>query len=238
MPSPYSRRIPECATGATRFFLPAFLTVLAASCGLEPRDPDPMRFADAIERFDLVDQNAEYVANPIVFVGSSSIGGWDLTEYFPEIPVLNRGFGGSQISDVNHFLDRVLLKYEPSIVVFYAGENDIHAGKSPERVATDFAAFVDRVHTELPETDIIFLPMKPSPSRIHLWPEMKEGNEIIRGMCDASERLTYLDIASPMLTSPGRARPELFVEDSLHMNPSGYALWSELLRWELQRLRD
>jgi len=218
------------------FLLIAFLQV--ASCGGNPRDPDPNRFSRAIARFAEQDSAAVSLSVPVVFTGSSSIGGWDLDTFFPDLHPLNRGFGGSQISDVNYFVDRVVLKYRPSVVVFYAGENDIHAGKRPERVVADFRAFVDTVHAVLPDTDILYLPMKPSPSRLHLWPDMEAGNEQIETLCGNTPHLECLDTATPMLRSDGRPRPEIFGQDSLHMNSTGYTIWSDLVRPEVYRLLE
>jgi hypothetical protein len=114
-------------------------------------DPDPQRFAKGIAAFERWDRKNAWPADPILFVGSSSIRMWPTRESFPRLPVLNRGFGGAHISDVNHYFDRVVAPYSPRAIVFYCGDNDIAAGKTPERVLADFRRFVDLVRARLPE---------------------------------------------------------------------------------------
>jgi hypothetical protein len=88
----------------------------------------------------------------IVFTGSSSIKLWlTLADDMKPLYVLNRGFGGSQIADVNQYAGRIVIPYRPRAVVLYAGENDL-PGKSPETVSGDFKRFVEIIHSRLPET--------------------------------------------------------------------------------------
>ena len=117
--------------------------------------------------------------DPIVFVGSSSIRKWPTAEYFPDLPIINRGFGGSHISDVNYYVYETVLKYKPKIIVFYAGDNDIAGGKSPEQVLNDYKRFIGLIHSNLSNTQVIFIPIKPSLRRWTLWPEMRKTNKLI-----------------------------------------------------------
>ena len=100
-----------------------FLIPLAAHA--QSGDPDPERFTEEIDAFARWDAKNAPPDDPIVFVGSSSIRFWNTAERFPLLPIVNRGFGGAHISDVNHFLEQTVLRYAPSIIVFYAGDNDI-----------------------------------------------------------------------------------------------------------------
>ena len=196
-------------------------------------NPDPARFAAEIERFAASDRQHAVPADGVLFVGSSSIRMWPTAESFPGLPVINRGFGGSHVSDVNHFAERVVLKYSPRVIVFYAGDNDVAAGKSPEQVLGDFQAFVALVESRLPETRIVYLPIKPSLLRWKLWPQMREANALVEQLAANDQWLTYVDTATPMLSADGRPRPELFVDDGLHLSPAGYRLWSDILGEEL-----
>ena len=153
-------------------------TVSWAGAG-EVADPDPNRFGKDIESFVAWDSKNAVPADPILFVGSSSIRMWKTRESFPDLPVINRGFGGSHISDVIHFTDRIVLPYAPKLIVFYAGDNDMAGGKSAARVLCDYRRFVELVHVRLPDTSIIFIPIKPSGSRWSLWPEMTKANGLI-----------------------------------------------------------
>jgi lysophospholipase L1-like esterase len=197
-------------------------------------DPDPARFAAEIQAFRQSDARNAVPARSIVFVGSSTIRMWPTAEAFPRLPVVNRGFGGSQISDVNHYLADTVLKHRPDVVVFYAGDNDISAGKSPARVLEDYRTFVGQVRAAKPSTQVVFLAIKPSVARWKLWPLMKEANERIQaysaGYSSAGTRLHYVDVATPML-GPGDSMPaaSLFVQDGLHLSAEGYALWNRIL---------
>lgn len=174
-------------------------------------------------------------ANPpargaVVFVGSSSIRLWTtLAEDFPGVTTINRGFGGSELADSVFYADRVVLPYAPRIVVLYAGENDIASGKSPEVVRDDFRAFCTKVHAALPQTKIVCIALKPSPSRIGVRAAVVKTNQLIAADCAQDPRLTFLDIFPLLLDANGADRPELFQADRLHLNAEGYALWTRAL---------
>ena len=158
-------------------------------------------------------------SDPIVFVGSSSIRKWETANYFPELPIVNRGFGGAHISDVNYFINETVLKYGPKVIVFYAGDNDINYGKTPKNVFLDYCLFVDNVHLTYPKTKIIFISIKPSISRWALINQFSKDHPL----------LYYVDIASPMIGDDGLPGPNLFVNDGLHLSKKGYDLWSNYL---------
>jgi len=209
---------------------------LAASASEPATDPDPTRFESEIAAFEKWDRQNSVPRDAILFVGSSSIRMWETAKSFPDLPVINRGFGGSHISDVNHFMDRIVFKYKPRVIVFYAGDNDIAAGKSPQQVFEDFEAFLKVLQDRLPETNMIYLPIKPSIARWQLWPQMRETNARVEKLADEDLKIFYVNIATPMLAPDGRPRPELFLSDGLHMNEKGYALWDELLWAALQKI--
>jgi lysophospholipase L1-like esterase len=191
----------------------------------------PARWEPDIRRFEASDRTNPPPRNPIVFTGSSSIRIWpSLAESFPGAPILNRGFGGSQLSDVTAFVDRIVVPYRPRQIVLYAGENDLHEGDSPEQVAEEFRQFVQRVRRRLPRVPIVFLAIKPSPSRAPILPAVRRANALIARQCREGRRLVFVDVFTPMLGPDGQAREELFGNDRLHLNAEGYALWNRLLR--------
>jgi lysophospholipase L1-like esterase len=192
-------------------------------------DPDPMRFAEAIGRFEQWDRQNAFPPGGVVFVGSSSIAGWQTAERFPRLPVINRGFGGAHVSDVNHFIGQTVLRYDPKLVVFYAGNNDIAAGKSASQVLADYRAFVERVQAHAPMTPILFISIHPSPLRWEYWPEMQWTNALIKSWSADRPELYYADIATPMLAATGEPRAELYVEDGLHLSEAGYDLWTSIV---------
>ena len=219
--------------------LGACAVALAAAPALSAQvaDPDPARFADAIARFAAWDRQNVFPANGVLFVGSSSIVGWPTAERFPGLPVINRGFGGSQISDVNHFVEQTVLKYAPAVVVFYAGNNDVEAGKPPQQVLEDYQQFVSAVLARRADTRIVYVSIHPSIARWARWPKMHETNELIRAWSATNPRLHYVDISRAMLGSDGRPMPGLFVEDGLHLNPSGYDIWTPIVARAIEAAR-
>jgi lysophospholipase L1-like esterase len=201
---------------------------LAANAN-EAANPDPARFEAEIAAFEAWDRQNSFPPGAILFVGSSSIRMWPTAEAFPDLPIINRGFGGSHTSDVNHFAKRIVLKYSPRLIVFYAGDNDIEAGKSPKQVFDDFQAFAKIVHDNLPKTRIVYLPIKPSIARWPKWPQMQAVNSSVGKLSQSDERIIYVDTATPMLGRDGKPRPELFLDDGLHLSAKGYHEWSNTL---------
>jgi lysophospholipase L1-like esterase len=227
------------------------VAVVNCACGVAPlawgiavraneQAPDPTRFDADIRAFEVWDRQNSFPPGAILFVGSSSIRMWHTAECFPNLPVINRGFGGSHISDVNHFAERVVIKYAPRLIVFYAGDNDIEAGKSPQQVIDDFKAFVQLVRERLPKTPIYFISIKPSIARQKMWPEMKKANSLVQALSMINGQVIYVDVATPMLGRKlqGRepsAKKELFLDDGLHLNAKGYALWTDTLEPALRQ---
>ena len=213
-----------------------WLLVVLCGCGLlngqdkpEARDPAE-RWEETIREFEDWDSKNSFPADAVLFVGSSSIRLWPTRECFEQLPVINRGFGGSQISDVNYYAKRIVLKYQPQVIVFYAGDNDIAAGKGAQQVFDDYKKFLTLIHDKLPATRIIFVGIKPSGSRWSLWPVMNEANMAIKDHCSKDERLFYFDSAAPLLGDNGRPRGEFFLKDNLHLNAKGYEIWTGSLR--------
>lgn len=189
----------------------------------------PERFAAEIKAFADWDAKNATPANAVLFVGSSTIRLWPTAERFPDLPVVNRGFGGSQIFEVTHYIQEVALKYAADVIVFYAGDNDINAGKMPERVLADYQTFVTRVHAAKPTTRIIFLAIKPSLARWKIWPEMRRANDLVKAYSARTPNLIYADMAAPTLGADGQPRPDFFIADGLHLNAAGYDAWTRAL---------
>lgn len=199
-------------------------TARAASPGFDTWEPE-------IRRFEQADSVAAQGQGAVVFTGSSSIRMWEtLSADFSGMTVINRGFGGSEIGDATHFAERVVLKYRPKTVVLYAGDNDLNNGRTPAEVAGAFEAFVARIRRDLPRARIVYIAIKPSPSRWALVERIRAANATIRAFCATRRDVAFVDVFTPMLTPAGRPRPELFLPDSLHMTRAGYELWTSLVR--------
>lgn len=173
-------------------------------------------------------------AGCIVFVGSSSIRLWKtLAEDFPGLPVVNRGFGGSQLADSVNFAERLVIRYQPRQVVICAGGNDINAGKAPDVVYGDFVALVTKLRTALPRVKIAYIAVAPNPARWQQVEKVKQVNSLVAAYC-RRHRLTFVDVFPLMLGPDGQPKPDIFVADRLHMNPNGYAIWREALSPHLE----
>lgn len=211
-----------------RFFIPLFLCTIILSLAAQATTAN--RWESAIERFEKLDRKNPPKSGGILFIGSSSIVMWDLAESFPKLPVINRGFGGSQIADSIHFADRIVFPYRPKTIVFYAGDNDLAAGKSIATVVADYHRFVKTVHARLPRTRILFVAIKPSIARWNLIEKIRAANKLIQAQAKKDKRLLFVDIDAPMIGPDGRPKAELFKKDGLHLNAKGYKLWTGMIR--------
>jgi lysophospholipase L1-like esterase len=188
------------------------------------------RWEKEIAAFEAQDKTNPPPKGAILFIGSSSIRLWKtLAEDLPEHKVINRGFGGSQIADSVQFVDRMVVPHQPRMIVMYAGGNDINANKTPEQVATDFKAFVAQVHAKLPETKIAYISIAPNPARWVQVDRVQRANDLIREFATTDKRLQFIDVFAHMLGQDGKPLPEIFVEDRLHMNEKGYAIWKRVV---------
>ena len=197
------------------------------------------RWAVAMSAFARDDLARPSPKGVTLFTGSSSIRMWGAKLERDMAPLLcvNRGFGGSQISDVLLFFDEIVTPHDPAAILLYCGENDITAGKSPRRVLDDFREFESRCREAKPGVPVLFITMKPSPSRWRLWPKFVEGNVLVERHCAGRAGLTYIDVGEPMLGPDGKPLPDIWLKDRLHMNDPGYVIWTRVIGEALRRLR-
>lgn len=192
---------------------------------------DSLRSLADIERFEAADRAHFPAPGSIVFAGSSSIARWETLEKdFASLPVLNRGIGGYTLYDNVQSFDRVILPYKPPVIVLYSGENDLAEGRSPRQVFQSFQDFVTLVHAKLPATRMVVVSIKPSIARWSMTDSIRVTNRLIQDCVGRDKQLQYVDVFTPMLDASGQVRRELFVEDGLHMNARGYAIWSTLIK--------
>ena len=211
--------------------------LLAVSVVALPAAQEPKKDADKFARWEkdvtaIEKRMADKPPKPgcVVFAGSSTIRLWNLDKSFPDAGFVNVGFGGSQIPDSTHFAGRLITPHKPRAVVFYAGDNDIAAGRTPEQVAADFKAFCAKVHESVPKCRVLFLAVKPSVARWKRFDEQKKANALVRELCASDSRLTYVDTVPLMLGSDGTPDASLFVKDGLHLSPAGYEKWTGAVR--------
>jgi lysophospholipase L1-like esterase len=207
------------------------LISLVASAITHADSAPPSYWQPDIAAFQATDRAHPPAPHGVLFIGSSSIQFWkSLAQDFPGIPVINRGFGGSALPDSTYYADRIVWPYQPSLIVLYAGDNDINDGSSADQVLASFQKFVARAREGVPGVPIVYISIKPSISRAALWPTMKAANDKIRDWAATQKGVRFVDIAPVMVDAQGRPRPALFRADGLHMLPSGYALWIAALK--------
>jgi lysophospholipase L1-like esterase len=202
---------------------------------------DPTLWERSIRNFEKSDRQNKPISNIILFTGSSSIVYWkNLEKDMSPLVVLNRGFGGSQIPDVAHYVDRIVVPYKPKGLVFYAGENDITGllvskKKTAEEVVTSFKQFCDKVSTAYKPIPIYFISIKPPKRRKKFWPEMEKANKLIENYCSLNKNLKYINVVDPMLDSDGAVKQDLFKWDGIHLNRKGYEIWKAVIQPILMR---
>lgn len=197
------------------------------------------RYADTIEQYRRFDRRNALPEQPILFVGSSSIVFWETAMAFPGYPVINRGFGGASLPEISHYYDDVIGKHAPSILVVYC-DIDVENGESPEFSANAFKALVDRVEKDFPETEIIFLSMKPALVDDILGKDVRKNkmatNRLLEEYSASKENLHFVDISKVMFADETRLKDEIFIGDGMHMNALGYELWNPIVKAKLDQL--
>jgi lysophospholipase L1-like esterase len=184
-------------------------------------------YQDDIQTIKKYDQMYEPPYQPILFIGSSSIRKWnDLERTFADYVVLNRGIGGAVVNDITYYLNDIVFPYHPRQIVIYVGENDLPDEQSTaDSVLNRTKRLIEGIRAKLPEISILYISIKPSPSREKYQSKAIEANRLIREYLKADENITFIDVFSLMLTPEGKLRPELFIGDMLHMNGQGYKIW-------------
>ncbi len=189
------------------------------------------RWEKDIAAFEAADKTNPPPQNAILFLGSSGFRRWTtLAQDFPNHRVINRAFGGSQIADSTHFAERIIFPYKPKMIVMRAGSNDLKAGKSSEQVADDFKAFVAKIHKRLPQTEIIYVSMNPTPARWNQHDREVAANTAIAAFAKEAPRVKYIETHDYYLGPDGQPRADLTVADKLHFNAEGYKILTKLIR--------
>jgi lysophospholipase L1-like esterase len=213
-----------------------FTAFSALTCFAAEKNLDPVRWEKAISDFEASDKTNPPPKNAVLIIGSSSARLWkSAPQDFPEHKIINRGFGGSQISDSVHFFDRIVKPYKPKQILFYAGSNDINAGKTPEQVFADFTNFVAKAHQALPKTRVAFISIGPNPARWNNVEKFKKTNQLIQDFAKKDSKLDFIDVFPAMLGDDGKPKSDIFLKDNLHMNEKGYAIWTPIVRPYLKK---
>ena len=202
------------------------------------RSIDPLRYTEAIEAFEEQDLVSPPPTGAIVITGSSSITRWNkaMQKDLAPLTVIPRGFGGSTMQDVLHFIDRLAIAYKPRAIVIYEGDNDTGLyAVPPEKIAGQFETIVKKIHDKLPETRIYVDSVKPSLSRVAVWSKAQKTNVLLQNIVTGNERLTYIDVATPLLGSDGNVMNDIFIDDGLHLNAKGTRIWAATFKAALMK---
>src|SRR5688572_2744258 len=214
-----------------------FIALFACNAGSDKQEnklaTEHPPFWNDIQSFKKQDSTAFPPQNAILFIGSSSFTMWqDVQKDFPGYTIVNRGFGGSTLLDQIRYEKDIIVPYKPKQIVIYCGENDLASSDSVTAIMAfeRFKELFQSIRKELPDLPIAYVSMKPSPSRRHLFSKMREGNQLIKDFLANQKNTAFIDVHQPMLNEAGEPIPEIFLEDSLHMNAKGYAIWQETMK--------
>lgn len=211
------------------FFTALFCFFLLTGCQSFSQNP-AIRFEKEIREFARLDSMVMPPPGKIQMVGSSSFTMWrDVNHYLPGYPLINRGFGGSTLADVIYYFDEVVAPYKPAQVLIYCGENDIAAGAKADTVVQRFKRLFHMIRKIDENIQITYVSMKPSPSRAAMMMAMHQGNAMIKSWLSTQPGTAFVDVYSKMLDAGGQPRPDIFLEDMLHMNGRGYEIWARAI---------
>ncbi|MCP1302207.1 GDSL-type esterase/lipase family protein [Chryseobacterium sp. S0630] len=209
--------------------LSAFLLLYFAIAFSQEKKP---MFWQDIQEFKKLDQQNPPAKDAILFLGSSSFTKWtDIADYFPGKTIINRGFGGSRLTDLNDFANDLLTPYQPKQIIIYCGENDFadnHQLKA--KVVVDrYKAFYKKIRERFPNIEVDYISIKYSPSREVIWPQMKIANKKIAAFMKKEPKAEFIDVTKAMEDANGNVRKDIFVEDMLHFKPEGYRIWTKII---------
>ena len=194
------------------------------------QEQGPERWEESIQKFEQQDSLNPVEPGANLFVGSSSVAIWqDIADYFPDHQVLNRGFGGSQFSDLLYYVDRVVYPYKPAKIFIYEGDNDLAAGDTPKQIMKEAKKLRKMIKKELGNTPVVFISPKPSMARWDMKDQYEALNKMLKEYTEKTENTQYADVWTPALDEDGVVLNHIFKEDSLHMNGEGYKIWQKSL---------
>lgn len=218
-------------------FTVALLCLVSLSASAQ-REIDPAQFEKAIMAFEMQDQASMPASGAIVLTGSSSIARWNdqAEQALTPLSVIPRGFGGSVMEHVLYNLDRIALRYKPRAILIYEGDNDTAFEIPQDKILAQFQEIVARVHSELPETRVYVLSVKPSVARANVWPQAKQLSASLQQVAQSDPLVHYIDVATPFLKANGAVMDDIFIGDGLHLNDKGNKIWGAAIKAGLMKI--
>jgi len=220
------------------FLIASFILISCTPVSKYKSLPEVLSWENDIQKFELLDKSETYQRNAILFAGSSSIRLWSTLEKdMAPYPVIQRGFGGSKLSDLAIYAKRIFDPHPCSAIVLFVA-NDITGSdqdKSPQEVAFLFRNVLRTIRKSHPETPVFWIEITPTASRWKVWPEIQKANKLIKDICNSQENLFFIKTDFAFLNKDGMPKDELFRDDRLHLNEKGYAEWTEIVKKELEK---
>ncbi len=184
-----------------------------------------------IKAFETKDSLSMPQTGQVLLAGSSTFRLWlTYQQDLKDFPVINRGFGGSQMSDLNFYFDRIVAKYKPKMILVYEGDNDLNAGENSDSVIREFKQFILMVKAKLPKTKVAFCSIRPSLARTAILEKQRAVNQAIKEFCKHQKRVYFVNIQKDFYLPNGEMMTDIFVADRLHLNQKGYEIWANATR--------
>jgi hypothetical protein len=221
------------------FLIASFILISCSPISKYKSQPEVLSWENDIQKFGQLDKSETYQKNAILFAGSSSIRLWStLAKDMAPYPVIQRGFGGSKLSDLAVYANRIFDPHSCSALVVFVA-NDITGSdqdKSPQEVASLFRNVIKTIRKSHPETPVFWIEITPTALRWKVWPEIQKANSLIKKICDSQKNLFFIKTDFAFLNEDGLPKGELFRDDKLHLNEKGYAVWTEIIKKELEKV--
>jgi lysophospholipase L1-like esterase len=187
--------------------------------------------------FKKMDEENPPQAGLTLFVGSSTFTVWkSMQEDMPDIPLINRGFGGSQVTDLIEHFDTVIAPYNPKQIVIYEGDNDLASSKTPELVLSNYKKLLERIREQYAQVPVTVVSVKPSEARRDVIGKMNELNQKLNVWASLTENLYYLNTFDITVNGEGKPIPEYYQKDNLHLNQAGYKAWARKIAEHIKKV--
>lgn len=192
---------------------------------------DPLRFEKEVSNL-IANDTALNHKKLILFTGSSSIRFWkSLKSDFPTYNTLNRGFGGSEMSDLLHYANQLIIQYSPKEIFIYEGDNDLNSGKSASEILKTADQLLSLIRAQLPKNvKVFFISAKPSLARWALKEKYLDYNKQLEAWTKTKKKVTFVDVWTPLVDAQSEVLKDIFIADGLHLNATGYKIWADAIK--------
>jgi GDSL-like Lipase/Acylhydrolase family len=169
----------------------------------------------------------------IVFTGSSIFRFWThLTDQMAPLPVLNRAIAGAVTQDMLNHIGTLVLPYQPRIVVYYCGSNDISEGDDAGPIIERTKRFIQVLHEKLPNTFFYYTSIHKAPEKRARWDVVEAVNLEMERYSHQTTNVGYIDLNPVLFDSHDKLRDNLFLSDGLHFRPdsTAYAEFAQIVK--------